>query len=624
MSFYGGIEIDGDQVRATVIEGSAKKYRVVDFVEGDISGETLEERSEALREVIGSAFLSKERSGLDVALSIGADKAILREISVPYSKDEMIAKTIRYESEAHIFSASVDDLLIEYIKCSESEAGSRLVLAGVEKKHFAEQLELLRGASIDPAHAELNATALATAYLSVEPGATTGSTLLVQIEREHTTFVLLEEGKITKLRSVWNVIHESLPDSPLLMGADWDQPDDAPGDTEAAIDDVEAAIEDRFAEIERSLGGLEPKSGEPGRATPASLPDGEGLPPLPSAPLDDPPMFAVVSDEEFARFTEESALKASDAPAGEGSSSEGSAPRSAAVHALARVGDPFDRIVLELERTFASYLLGGTIDALVESGGESRPMDAVRRLSEHFEVEATEVALDRVDAAISGTTHDAFCQNGGVSLGLAMRGIGLNSTQFELRRDEFRFERRFERLMPSLTLVSLLLALLSLVWMVGEHSKVITLKEEVRILRGTQAQMFEKFFGVPSAKGPSTKDYHTEAKEQLKRLARNGGQRQARLKQYAGAMELFNDFYSAVAAAKPNVYPTYAEFEFNPLKKKGTKSVVKLNVKNNDEVQVLADQLRADTKFFDVYPSPQEAKSGGYDVTFELQYKHKD
>ena len=612
MSFYGGIEIDGDQVRATVIDGSAKKYRVVDFVQGEISGETPEERSEALRDVIEPAFLTKERSGLDVSISIGADRAILREISVPYSKDEMIAKTIRYESESYIFSHSVDDLLIEYIKCSESEVGSRLIICGVEKDRFSEQLDLLRGAQIDPVHAELNATAIASAYLTAEPGAAEGSTLLVQIEREHTTFVLLQEGKITKLRSVWNVIHASVPDSPLLMGTDWDEPESAKKDSEAAIDDVEAAIEDRFAEIERSLGGLEP-------ATPRAE---EPAPPVSEPESGDPPMFAVVSDEEYARFTEEGSAP-SELPRGaeEAAGADGAPRPTAVTHALAEVGDPFDRIVLELERTFASYLLGGTIDHLVVTGGEARPMEAKRRLSEHFDVEANELALDRVEASISGTTHDAFCQNGSVSLGLALRGLGIQTTPFELRREEFRFERRFERLMPSLTLVSMLLALLSLVWMVIEHRSVISLKEEVAILRDNQADIFESFFGVPSPKGSTTKDYHREAREQLKRMGSRGGKSVSKLKEYVGAMELFDDFYASVAATNPPVYPKFTEFEFNPLKKKGTKSVIKLHVDTNEEAQVIADRYRSMTKFFDVYPSPQEARSGGYDVTFELQYK---
>jgi len=40
MAFHGGIEVDGDLVRATVVDGSPKKYRVVDFVEGRITGDT--------------------------------------------------------------------------------------------------------------------------------------------------------------------------------------------------------------------------------------------------------------------------------------------------------------------------------------------------------------------------------------------------------------------------------------------------------------------------------------------------------------------------------------------------------------------------------------------------------
>jgi Tfp pilus assembly PilM family ATPase len=123
VSLHAGIEIDGSQVRVTVIDGSPKKYRVVDFVEGRITGETEDERRDSLRELLAPVLLGKDRRGLDVGISLGADRAILREINVPFTKDDVIAKTIRFESESHIHAHSVEDLLIEYIKTSESESG---------------------------------------------------------------------------------------------------------------------------------------------------------------------------------------------------------------------------------------------------------------------------------------------------------------------------------------------------------------------------------------------------------------------------------------------------------------------------------------------------------------------
>ncbi len=584
MTYYGGIEIDGDQVRATVVEGSPKSARVVDFVEGQITGENAEERSESLRSLVGPVLNSKERAGLDITLSIGADRAILREISVPYTRDEMIAKTIRYESESYIFSHSVDDLLVEFIKCSETESGSRLILCGVEKDRFGNDLKCLQSAQIDPTHAEINATALATAYLNSEPKANEVNALLVQIEREHTTFLLLESGRITKVRSVWNVVRTVATKSPLLTTTQ--EPTES---VDGGQEDRDSEIEDRFAEIERSLSGLEPSSED--------------------SPSEDSgtPLFAVVADDEYARFEEE-----------EGASQA----LTANSHALATATDPLDRIVVELERTFASHLLGGSIERLVLTGGEVRPLDAIDRLSHHFEVEATEFPLDRVELDFVGSKAEDFQVAGAVSYGLALRSAGFPATSFELRKDEFRFERRFERLMPSLTLVSLLLAAVSLLWMVGQHRQARSLAQEIAILKTTQAELYQSFFDSPvSLQNPNI---HRAAKDRLKAMEGQGSKKGPRLKKYMGAMELFEDFYGAVSKTVPKVYPKYDYFDFIPWKKKGTKSQIRLYVDSTTASTAIEESLNNNTEYFDVFASPKEAKSGGYIVTVELRYKQDD
>ena len=591
MSLHAGIEIDGDQVRATVIDNSAKKFRVLDFVEGRVSGETPEERAESLREVLGSAFFAKDRKGVDTSFSIGADRAILREITVPYSKDEMIAKTIRYESESYIFSHSIDDLIIEYIKCNESESGSRLILCAVEKDRFGSELEQLQSIAIDPARAELNVTALATTHAATEVDATDGRALIVQIEREHTTFVLLDEGRITKVRSVWNVVHGE-PDSPLLMDAAGAA---SPGDPEAAIDDAESAIEDRFAEIERSLGGIDSgRTEEP-----------------PASSNDEPPMLAVVSDDEYEEFTRRSP--------GEGS---GDAPGSSVTHALAPLGDPFDRIVLELERTFAGYLLGGSIDRLIVTGGEAHAIDAARRLGEHFETDAIELSLDRLESDLSGTQHDAFRRGGAVSLGLALRGAGRAETPFELRRDEFRFERRFERMMPSLALASLLLACLSLIWMVSQFSTAESRGQENQFLRSLSAEVFETFIGKPPQGGLDTREFQSAAKTALRELQGRGGSARSRaLKDYLNSLEVLNDFFTSIERAQPAVFPVYTDFDINPERKKGVKSNVKLVVETNEEVNSIVESIRRHSRLFDVKLDLDSNRDGGFEASLELVYK---
>lgn len=599
MSFHGGIEIDGSQVRATVVEGNPKKHRVVDFVEAQISGETDDERRDSLREILEPLFFTKERTGLDVATSMGADRAILREISVPYTKDEVIAKTIRYEGESYIFSHNIDDLVIEYLKCSESETGSRLVLCAVERDRISGELERYNAVDIDPMSIELNATALASAFTAMQPDDQEGSTLIVQIERLHTTFVLMEDGRITKVRSVWNVVRPMEPTSPLLTGGDEDDESESPSSA-GEPGQERATIEDRFAEIEKSLSDIDTGETDPRR-------DGADS-------SDDDDMFVVLSDEDYARIQED-----------QSAGTQSSRSQGTATLALAPAGDPFERIILELERTFAGYLLGGSIERLVVTGGEAVELDALRRLSEHFEVEATELPLDRLELALPPEHQGEFRTAGAVSYGLALRSLGISATAFELRRGEFRFERRFERMMPSLTLASLLLCVLSLAWMVGEHRSARTYAQEVEVLRGRQAELYESFFGRSAPN--DTKDFHSAARNRLKAIAGKssaGTNRGARMKQYRGAMELCTEFYDAVRSSEPRVYPEYDLFDWNPEKKSGVKSTVKFHVKSDekDNAQVLIDAIRNNMTNFTVVPSQKESRTGGVDVTLDLILKN--
>jgi len=609
MSFHGGVEIDGDRVRATVIEGSPKKYRVVDFVEGRIAGESDDERRESLRSLLGGAFSTKERAGLDVASSIGAARAILREINVPYTRDEMIAKTIRFESESYILSHSIDDLIIEFLKCSETESSSRLLICALEKSKLEKEIERLRGIGIDPIGIELDATALATAWARSDPSAQEGSTLLVQIERQHTIFVLVEGGKITKLRSVWNSIR---PQTPLLPAG---EQNGAPG----AAPPV-SAIEDRFAAIERSLSGLDDGgAGERGSSEAGDSPAWLGA-------EDDPePPFALIPDEEYERFIAGGPTPpATDEPRARestGQSADSRAEPERATLALAVAGDPFDRIVLELERTFAGHLLGGTIDRLIVTGAEAPAIDAVARLGERYEVEARPMPLDQLESDLSPEAAEAFRDAGSVSFGLALRSLGLQANPFELRKEEFRFERKFERLMPSLALAGLLLCVLSLVWMVDEHRHAKSVKQEIAVIRDRQAQLFESFFGSPPR--DDARDLHRAAQERLKALTgRTGSQGGQRMKQFYGAMEVLKDFYLAVERASPKVYPVYESFDFDPERKKGKKSTVKLWVSSGEDVQALSDALRTHSQLFDGVVAPKEDKQrGGYEVTVDLVTK---
>jgi hypothetical protein len=86
-------------------------------------------------------------------------------------------------------------------------------------------------------------------------------------------------------------------------------------------------------------------------------------------------------------------------------------------------------------------------------------------------------------------------------------------------------------------------------------------------------------------------------------------------------MEVLKDFYTAVERASPKIYPRYENFDFDPERKKGKKSTVKLNLPTSDDVQALTEALRVHSQIFDTTVSSQAEKDGGFEVTVDLNVK---
>ena len=307
MALHAGIEIDGPDVSIAVVEATSKQTVIIDYIEGKIVGDNSEERLVSLRAILRSALDSHGSKTIDVVSSIPTRMSTLREISVPFTNDDVISKTIRYESEGHLPSASIDDLVIEYIKCSETEDSSRLLISAVQKQLVGAHLEMLREGGVDPVQIEIDATALATSLHVARPDLRGGRTLLIGMEAGHTTFVLLEEGRVTKIRSTSNHLQRSA--IPTLTTASTG----SAGATASGSDSAQSETAMEFADLMQG-GGVAAETA-----------------------AEDELAIAVVSDEEFERLNAELSSSPTLPPA-----------------------DPDEvigRLFTEIERTFAGILM---------------------------------------------------------------------------------------------------------------------------------------------------------------------------------------------------------------------------------------------------------------------------
>src|SRR6185436_16858139 len=75
-----------------------------------------------------------------IAASIDSGDAMLRELHLPFTNDDQIRKTVRFELEQHIHNHAIEDLVVDYVKSATTDKGSQLLVAAVPKTLVEERL----------------------------------------------------------------------------------------------------------------------------------------------------------------------------------------------------------------------------------------------------------------------------------------------------------------------------------------------------------------------------------------------------------------------------------------------------------------------------------------------------
>lgn len=617
-----------------IFEGSPKKYALVDYFQAEIAAESEEERREVLTGILKDVLSRKENRGIEAVSGLDARDVMLREISVPYTKDDMIARTIRFEAESYLHSKAIEDVVIEYFKCSETESHSRLMICAVDKKLMGRHLDELKEVEVDPIAVEMDATAFASAFANTPLYSGEQNVLLLEIERDCSRMVFLEKDRVTKIRSVWgrsvgiersDRLLESVEgdsddgadDDPVLAPAEPVAPSSIPPSSSSSP--LDSSIESRFRDIERSLSDLDRTDDE--AAATADLP------------------IAVVSDDEYARLTgslpdpepaaalgaatEDSGVATAgfDAP-GLDAEAEAESGGTTTALAIAREGDPLERLFIEIERTFAAYVLANPVDLVVVTGSCVEELDAVQRIADRFEVDV--VPFDIGDSFPIQWDGDPAELNrtGAVACGLGLRALGKGLTEFDLRQDEFKFERRFEKLMPSLALLAILCAGFTFLWAYNNHLEHQSVRKELEAVKSRSNAVFKEFFGK-APKNPTK--VMVDVRNGLKKLAGPGGEgggKSKKTKYYIDAIEMFEDLVNRVKSTNPRVYPTWQSFDFKTEVGK-VKSKAVLIVKSGEEEARVIRALSG-SKLFDATTSTKTLKGGEQaELTIDLALKRK-
>src|SRR5204863_3980743 len=99
------------------------RYVEKEYDYGDAGALTAAAVLTALRQALHEARAPRN----SVCLALPAEFCTLREITVPFTEDDQIKKVVKFELEPHLHSASIDEVVMDYVKTGAAKGGTRLL-----------------------------------------------------------------------------------------------------------------------------------------------------------------------------------------------------------------------------------------------------------------------------------------------------------------------------------------------------------------------------------------------------------------------------------------------------------------------------------------------------------------
>jgi Tfp pilus assembly PilM family ATPase len=639
MALVVGLDIGTRFLKGAVFAGNASKFQLVDFFEeevpvlGEAPAKSREEAISAgeeyvpppgIEELIQKALETRDLRGADVVAAVDAKDCTIREAVVPFTREEQIKKTVPFEAENYFHAFDKDDVVLEYVKTGELEGKSRLILFALRHGVIEKRLQLLRQVGCDPVALDLDGAALLNAFSLTPQYDPAKSAIVIDMGATSTKIVLVEGGKLKKMRSLRTGVAMLSPErmipEPAVAGSG------AAGGGEEAAEDAAGifsgySLEERFREIENALRRIDP---EYAGADPRELEDLE-------API------AILPDDEYDR------LRGVVEDAG-GGAPQDQHPRQDAERGPERQEAPggwrrasgngaglgysgyLERVAVEIQRTFATTSLASPIEMVCLTGGMSRHEEARRYFSEEFDVET--VQLDFGGGLDSDVAPDVVAKvntDGAVAVGLALKGLGRDAVGIDFRKGRFRYEHRFERLKVPLLVSSVLLLLFFLQTAFWAYHSYDFESQRSEGFRREQAKIYNAFFEADPVAGLTPLE---AARRQKKSWEGKGRGDFGRFLDYVDAMHDVSNVMNSTGLYF-DIQTMTLKFEVRKVVRSGKApelraqdSSLTLTLENDRGHLTIEERFRTASKFFNATTDSKPLLGGeGYRVTVTLEVK---
>jgi Tfp pilus assembly PilM family ATPase len=435
MSLILGLDIGSTTITGAVFSGNQKKFRMVDFFIAEIPPVHAGSDSDgdeyvptmSAAEVLAGVLKERNLRDIDVVTSVDAKDCIMREISVPFTRDEQIRKTVFFEAENYFTGFDLENTVLDHIKTGEDDGSSSLIVSALNNDNIEAHLDFFKDVSIDPVSVDLDTCALFNAYKVSSVYDPDKTTLVVDMGTTSTKIVLVEGGELRKMRSCRLETGVSAAARMLLASREAAEAEGDAGEDSAAAA-TGAPVDDRLKEIETSLDIFEDEETSP------------------SGSMEDIGI-------------DESPPEADDAGAEEGGEDyQGMFPGQ--VQEEFNYDDYLSRISLEIQRSLAGVSLGSSVELICVTGGMSDREEALGFFADEFETETVQLAFDNsFDMESKASDPELLGRHGAVAVGLGMKLLREDSIGVDYRKGAYRYEHKFERLKIPLIAASLLVFL---------------------------------------------------------------------------------------------------------------------------------------------------------------------
>jgi translation initiation factor 1 (eIF-1/SUI1) len=231
MALATGIEIAGDVMRCVVLAGAAKAPKLKTAFACALSVSPDEQDSQGKKAEMIKAVLKEKGVPLsNVTLALDGRQIFCREVVVPFTRNDQIQKTIKFETEEFMPAAPVESMVVDYYKVAEIDGKSRVLVCGVQKPYLTETLEFCRQADFVPRALDFDSACLANTGFaaSIFPSLTVEKTeegaevrthvtcAALDISPEVTRLVLVEDGSLRRARTFKAAVDPNNPEDSAL------------------------------------------------------------------------------------------------------------------------------------------------------------------------------------------------------------------------------------------------------------------------------------------------------------------------------------------------------------------------------------------------------------------------